>query len=172
MTLIEQYFKFIHPSFPIIAKGTFVEQVEKFYASSFVRPGRNWLGILNLILAIVSHRSQCAFLTPSAHVKAKCLKYFTRARKLCIADGAILHHSSLQQSKVSVPFTFSILAIATGNFNIPIASFYYMLSCIRAWKLCGMALRSSLAMALHLQMKIHICRLRGNPLDTMSGGLL
>jgi hypothetical protein len=115
MTCIDQYFKSVHPSFPIIAKGTFVNQVEEFYASSLVRPGRSWLGIFNLILAIASHRSQCALLTASAHDTANCFKYFTRARKLCMADGAILHHSSLQQIQFEGLCSFYLLNIGHCN---------------------------------------------------------
>jgi hypothetical protein len=115
MALIDQYFKVVHPSFPIIARGTFVDQVEEYYASSLVRPGKNWLGILNLILAIASHRSQCAVLTPSAHDRANCLKYFHRARTLCMGDGAILDNPSLQRVQFEGLSSFYLLNIGHCN---------------------------------------------------------
>jgi hypothetical protein len=115
MTLMNLYFEFVHPSFPIIAKEAFVDQVEAFYAPSLVRPSRNWLGILNLNLAITSHRSQCAMLSPSAHHQAKCLKYFSRARKLCMADGAIFNKPSLQQVQIEGLCSFYLLNIGHCN---------------------------------------------------------
>jgi hypothetical protein len=116
MKLIDEYFRVIHPSFPIIAERTFTDQVERFYALTVVRPGRNWLGILNLIFALASHHIQCALLPPgSVHERTNCLKYFSRAKNLCMAEDAILENTSLQQVQVEGLSSFYLLNI--GHFN-------------------------------------------------------
>jgi hypothetical protein len=115
ISLMDEYFRKIHPSFPIISKSAFLYQAGKFYDLPSVRPGKKWLGIFNLIFALASHHSQCATLSRSAHEGASCFKYFSRARKLCMAENAILEIPSLQQIQAEGLSSFYLLNI--GHYN-------------------------------------------------------
>lgn len=50
--LVDAYFHFVHPEFPIIGRTVFLNQYRSFYANPNVRPGRRWVVLLNLVFAI------------------------------------------------------------------------------------------------------------------------
>ncbi|KAL1965844.1 hypothetical protein VTN77DRAFT_5165 [Rasamsonia byssochlamydoides] len=133
--LMNGYFNNVHPAFPIIRKETFMGQYKSFYSTPFVRPGRRWLAILNLIYAIAARYFR-QIQTERAVTGDDDLVYFSRAWKLGMGESAILGHPDLQQVQVEGLSSFYLLSI--GHIN-------------RSWRVCSMSIRSAIAMGLNLR---------------------
>ncbi|KAJ5369932.1 uncharacterized protein N7496_006024 [Penicillium cataractarum] len=129
--LVESYFQNLHASFPFIGKIIFWEQFRWFYANSDARPGAKWIALLNLVFAVAS-RHNCLVQKQFGAGSS----YFTRAWKLYTSDFATLGHPSLQQ--VQIESLISLYLLLVGQIN-------------RAWRMCGIALRSAVAMGIHLR---------------------
>jgi hypothetical protein len=112
--LMNAYFNTVHPSFPIIGKETFKGQYKSFYSSPFVRPGRRWLAILNLIYAIATRYFRQVH---SEHTDTGDdeLVYFSRAWRLSMGESAILGHPDLQQVQVEGLSSFYLLCMGHVN---------------------------------------------------------
>lgn len=112
--LVDTYFSIIHPFFPIIGKAIFLRQYKSFYSTPFVRPGKRWLAILNLIFGIAArycHQMQSdARDTPDDGPL-----YFSRAWKLSMSDVALLDHPNLQQVQVEGLTSFYLLSVGQVN---------------------------------------------------------
>jgi hypothetical protein len=98
--LIETYFTTFHPSFPIVSKQLFMDQYEMFF-EAFFPPGssKRWLAMLNLKFAIGALYAKLI----NAEWKGsdtEHLKYFGRARLLCLDEGSMLEIADLQQVQV------------------------------------------------------------------------
>ncbi|QGA21768.1 hypothetical protein EYB26_009479 [Talaromyces marneffei] len=135
-SLVQNFFTTVHPTFPIIVPETFVRQVNTFYTSSFVRPGRRWLAILNLVFATSSRCFHHQMQPNSTVANDETLLYFSRAWKLGMQPNALLDHPDLQQ--VQIEGLLAIFLLALGHVN-------------RAWRICGIAIRSATAMGLNLR---------------------
>jgi hypothetical protein len=155
-SLVQNFFTTVHPTFPIIVPETFVHQVNTFYTSSFVRPGRRWLAILNLVFATSSrcfHQMQ-----PNSMVaNDDTLLYFSRAWKLGLKSNTLLDHPDLQQVQIEGLLAIFLLALGhvnrcvlTTNTTTVGTSITNRLD-IRAWRICGIAIRSATAMGLNLR---------------------
>jgi hypothetical protein len=112
--LMNIYFNTVHPSFPIVGKETFLGQVKSFYTTPFVRPGRRWLAILNLIHAIATRCYQQIHLRNIDGGDNE-LVYFSRAWKLGMGENAILGHPDLQQIQVEGLTSFYLLTVGHVN---------------------------------------------------------
>lgn len=121
--LINDYFHIIHPSFPIISQTLFVKQFTSFYSKNDARPGKRWLAILNLILAIASRYRGLVYGENGKGEHYDDLKYFCRAWKLNTADFALANHPDLQQVQVEGLTSFYLLSIGQVNrYIMPLCS--------------------------------------------------
>jgi hypothetical protein len=112
--LVDNYFSIIHPFFPIIGKVIFLRQYKSFYSTPFVRPGKRWLAVLNLIFAISTR--YCHQLQPnSKDTPDDGPLYFSRAWKLSMSDVALLDHPNLQQVQVEGLTSFYLLSVGQVN---------------------------------------------------------
>ena len=118
--LVELYFQIIHPSFPIIGKVTFWGQYKSFYANPFVRPGKRWLGILNLIFALAANYSRLVQ-ESTEDMHENHVVFFSRAWKLSMGDVALLDHPNLQQVQVEGLTSFYLLTV--GQINRCVSTF-------------------------------------------------
>lgn len=167
--LVDRYFQIIHPSFPIIGKVTFWGQYKSFYSSPFVRPGKRWMAILNLIFALAAKYSELARETVDDTIHEDHVVHFSRAWKLSMSDVALLDHPNLQQVQVEGLTSFYLLSVGQINRYVmsllsnlvrrlgwsinsdlyPFPSFF--LSSIRSWRICGISIRSAVTMGLNLR---------------------
>lgn len=113
-SLVQYFFTTVHPTFPIIVPETFIRQVNTFYTSSFVRPGRRWLAILNLVFA-TSSRCLHQMHPDSMVANDDTLVYFSRAWKLGMKANVLLEHPDLQQ--VQIEGLFAMFLLASGHVN-------------------------------------------------------
>lgn len=112
--LVELYFQIIHPSFPILGKLTFWGQYKSFYANPFVRPGKRWMAILNLMFALAAKYSQLVQ-EGTEDSQDDHVVYFSRAWKLSMSDVALLDHPNLQQVQVEGLASFYLLSVGQIN---------------------------------------------------------
>ncbi|KAE8396936.1 hypothetical protein BDV37DRAFT_292981 [Aspergillus pseudonomiae] len=54
--LVRLYFHTVHPSFPIISRLSFTQQLESYYTKPYLRPTKKWLAILNLVFAAAAYQ--------------------------------------------------------------------------------------------------------------------
>ncbi|KAE8389204.1 fungal-specific transcription factor domain-containing protein [Aspergillus alliaceus] len=133
--LVDKYFSVIHPFFPIIGKAIFLRQYKSFYSTPFVRPGKRWLAILNMIFAIAAR--YCRQLqADDQDTPDDGPLYFSRAWKLSMSDVALLDHPNLQQIQVEGLTSFYLLSVGQVN---------------RSWRICGTSIRSAVIMGLNLR---------------------
>lgn len=114
-SLVQNFFTTIHPTFPIIVPDTFVRQVNTFYTSSFVRPGRRWLAVLNLVFATSSRGFHRQMHPDSMATNDDTLLYFSRAWKLGMKANTLLEHPDLQQ--VQIEGLLALFLLASGHVN-------------------------------------------------------
>ena len=165
--LVDRYFQIIHPSFPIIGKVTFWGQYESFYSSPFIRPGKRWMAILNLIFALAVRYSELAHENVDDTIHQDHVVYFSRAWKLSMSDVALLDHPNLQQVQVEGLTSFYLLSV--GQINRYVISLlsnlvrrlgwsinsdlhpFLSLPSIRSWRIGGISVRSAVTMGLNLR---------------------
>ncbi|KAE8389573.1 fungal-specific transcription factor domain-containing protein [Aspergillus alliaceus] len=133
--LLHLYFHTVHPSFPIVSRISFTQQLESYYANPNLRPTKRWLAILNLVLAAAA---KFAHLVPQPWVQSmdSPMVYFARAQRLSITGSQLTDHPNLQQ--VQIEGLTAFLCMAFGHIN-------------RSWRACGIAIRSSIAMGINLR---------------------
>ncbi|KAE8156873.1 fungal-specific transcription factor domain-containing protein [Aspergillus tamarii] len=133
--LTHLYFHTVHPSFPIISRVSFTQQLESYYTKPYLRPTKKWLAILNLVFAAAA---KFAHLVPQHLVQAMeaPMVYFSRAQRLNFTGSQLIDHPDLQQ--VQVEGLIAFLCMAFGHIN-------------RSWRACGVAIRSSIAMGINLR---------------------
>lgn len=112
--LVQNFFTTVHPTFPIIVRDTFIRQVNNYY-TSFVRPGRRWLAILNLVFATSSRCYHYQMQPNSLAANDDSMLYFSRAWKLSMKENALLDHPDLQQ--VQIEGLAAIFLLASGHVN-------------------------------------------------------
>lgn len=112
--LFRSYMDSVHPSFPILGKTTFTDQFYKKLEKENMRPGDNWLSIINLVFAIgakYSHLVQAEWRGDDRDH----LIYFTRARKLGFNNQSILAHADLQRVQIAGLMAFYFTAVNQIN---------------------------------------------------------
>lgn len=112
--LVDRYFQIVHPTFPIISKATFWGQYRSFYSTPFLRPGKRWMAILNLIFALATRYSQLVQ-EATKDLEVDHLVYFSRAWKLSMSNVALLDHPNLQQVQVEGLTSFYLLSVGQIN---------------------------------------------------------
>lgn len=150
-SLVQNFFTTVHPTFPIIVPETFVRQVNTFYTSPYVRPGRRWLAILNLVFATSSRCFHRQVHPDSMMANDDTLLYFSRAWKLGMKANTLLEHPDLQQ--VQIEGLLAIFLLASGHVNrfVLNSRAAIIANRLRAWRICGIAIRSATAMGLNLR---------------------
>lgn len=114
--LVDDYFQTVHPTFPIIGKMIFLRQYKSFFTTPFVRPGKRWLAILNLVFAIATRYSrQMKGTSENALDDDDDFVYFKRAWKLSMSDVALLDHPNLQQVQVEGLTAFYLASVGQVN---------------------------------------------------------
>lgn len=85
--LLETYFGKFHGSFPIIGKVPIQAQYRVFSSRADVRPGKQWLAVLNLVFAIATtHLSHIGHHVSSNETH---VEFFSRAWKLCMNKDSL-----------------------------------------------------------------------------------
>lgn len=124
--LFQNYLETVHATFPFIGKTTFASQYQTLYENNNIRPGANWLAILNLIFAIgakYSHLIQ----TEWRGDERDHLIYFTRARVLAMNGESLFSHPDLQQVQVAALMSFYLMATNQINRQVPCIKAPYIL---------------------------------------------
>jgi Fungal specific transcription factor domain len=100
--ILWSYFRSIHPFFPIVREKLFLEQYRSLWgvANANPRPGRKWLAIFNMILAIGCKQLQ--FLQEPLPADLNDEIFFSRARILSVNESMTFEHADLQQVQVEV----------------------------------------------------------------------
>ncbi|KAJ5138998.1 uncharacterized protein N7515_003846 [Penicillium bovifimosum] len=131
--LVDAYFQFVNPTFPIIGKAIFLNQYRSFYANPNVRPGKRWIAVLNLVFAIATRHSLLI-----DQPQPDCddhRTYFARACKLSV-ETSLLGQPDLQQAQVEGLAGFYLLSVGQVN---------------KSWRIVGTAIRSAVTMGLHIR---------------------
>lgn len=98
--LVDAFFQTVHPSFPVIMKGLFMSQYNMFFQTYFPpASSKRWLAMLNLIFAIGSLYGKLAN-SQWKGTDMEHLKFFARARSLCLDDGSLFETADMQQVQV------------------------------------------------------------------------
>lgn len=113
--LVQTFFNTVHVDLPILGKETFLNQFNTFYTTPFVRPGRKWLAILNLVFAIASRSGHHQIQNTLLNVGEETLQYFSRSWKLGMKDTCLLDHPDLQQVQVEGLTAFFLLSLGHTN---------------------------------------------------------
>ncbi|KOS42460.1 hypothetical protein ACN38_g6656 [Penicillium nordicum] len=133
--LVDRYFQVAHASFPIVGKEIFLSQCRSFYSNSTTLPGGKWMALLNMVFAIAARHSELSGdksqLDHTVHTV-----YFSRAWRLHTSDSVLLENPNLQQTQVEGLISLYLLSIGDAN---------------RAWRKCGIAIQSAVAMGIHLR---------------------
>jgi hypothetical protein len=109
--LIHIYLKSVHPSFPIIRQDLFTDQVRRLYSAGSINPGKKWLAVFNLVLAIGSKHSTLT----GKGVQKDGNVFYARAQTLNIAESILNDHEDLQQVQIETLAAFSLLTSARIN---------------------------------------------------------
>ncbi|KAJ5779361.1 hypothetical protein N7457_007081 [Penicillium paradoxum] len=133
--LVDRYFQVAHASFPIIGKEIFLSQCRSFYSNMTTHPGNKWMALLNMVFAIAARHSELASDGPQPDRNNHAI-YFSRAWRLIMSENVLLDHPNLQQTQVEALVSLYMLSIGQAN---------------RAWRLCGIAIQSAIAMGIHLR---------------------
>ncbi|KAL4783271.1 hypothetical protein BJX76DRAFT_330176 [Aspergillus varians] len=107
------YFQKVHKSLPIIRECLFMEQYGRLFANTSLYPGRKWLAIFNLVLAISSRFCRYSQQDAIGAVDEDVL--FARAKSLSISENVLYDHENLQQVQAEVLMGFYLLVISQVN---------------------------------------------------------
>ena len=112
--LIQVYLNTIQASLPFIRHDVFLEQFERCYSRQKLNPGRKWLAVFNLVLAI-----GCAFSRLSQQNMqrdpGKETLFFARAKSLSVSENILYHHDDLQQVQSEALMAFFFLIMSQIN---------------------------------------------------------
>ncbi|KAJ5161356.1 hypothetical protein N7492_006748 [Penicillium capsulatum] len=136
--LYQVYLEKAHPSFPVIRPDLFHDQLDRCYCEKR-NPGRKWLALFNVILAIA-----CALSRLSAQKQPHAVDedvFSARARALGLSGQLLYDHSDLQQVQTETLMAFYFLIQSQIN---------------RSWKMIGIAARSSIALGLNIDKRTNI----------------
>lgn len=147
--LVDGYFHAVHPTFPIVGKMIFLAQYKSFYSAHYVRPGKRWLAILNLIFAIAARHARHLY-NETQNGSDDSLVYFSRAWKLSMSDTALLEHPNLQQVQVEGLTSFYLMSIGQVNRYGPYLTISH--SSAQFWFTQG--LRSSYPSLIHMVVQV------------------
>lgn len=115
--ILWSYFKYIHPFFPIVRANLFLDQYKSLWVETSPRPGRKWLAIFNMILAIGCRQLQ--FVQEPLPDDVNDSLFFARARELSINENMTLEHADLQQVQVEALVTLYFMVSMQINRLVP-----------------------------------------------------
>lgn len=130
--LLRIYMESVQPSLPVLRTDLFTDQFDIFYSGNSSHPGRKWLALLNLVFAISTRLCQIS----GQDTQNMGHQFFSRAQMLNISESIVEDHEDLQQVQLEALAAFYLLTSSHVN---------------RAWKMIGVATRSSISLGLHLQ---------------------
>ncbi|MCJ1397596.1 hypothetical protein MMC11_000791 [Xylographa trunciseda] len=133
--LLNTYLESVHPTFPIVGKLNFSNQVRNFFDNDQSRPGKHWLAILNLVFAIAAKYTHLVKSEARGDERDH-LVYFTRGRLLGMDADSVLAQPDLQRVQITALMAFYLLSINQIN---------------RSWTVCGISIRYSVSLGLHLR---------------------
>ncbi|KAJ5559440.1 hypothetical protein N7513_001839 [Penicillium frequentans] len=131
--LLQYYLDKIQVSMPIIRQDLFLNQYDRFYSERALNPGRQWLSIFNMVMAISS--AFCRLSSQDMRHVADETTFYTRAKLLNTSDSIIFEHDDLQDVQFEALIAFFFLIISQVN---------------RSWKMIGIAVRSGIALGINL----------------------
>lgn len=105
--LLNAYLDKVHPSLPLTRRDLFLEQYEKAFSYPGINPGKQWLGIMNMVLTIGRRLKNLFNSGNAAHADE--MMFFTRARALSTSDGPLYSPDDLQQVQFLVLMAFYFL---------------------------------------------------------------
>ncbi|CAG8904786.1 unnamed protein product [Penicillium egyptiacum] len=133
--LVDRYFQVAHASFPVVGKAIFLSQCRSFYSNSTTHPGAKWMALLNMVFAIAARHCELSGDQPQLDHNIHTV-YFSRAWRLHTSESVLLETPNLQQTQVEGLISLYLLSIGQVN---------------RAWRKCGIAIQSAVAMGIHLR---------------------
>lgn len=100
--LVEIYFETFHPSFPMVSKTLFMSQYGLLFETYFPPFSSNrWLALLNLKFAIAAlYAKLMNFQWRGSGSDADHLRFFARARALCLDQSGLLEVADVQHVQV------------------------------------------------------------------------
>ncbi|KAJ5272251.1 hypothetical protein N7524_005520 [Penicillium chrysogenum] len=133
--LVDRYFQVAHASFPVVGKAIFLSQCRSFYSQSTTHPGNKWMALLNIVFAIAARHFELSGDQPQLDHNIHAV-YFSRAWLLHTSESVLLEGPNLQQTQVEGLISLYLLSVGQAN---------------RAWRKCGIAIQSAVAMGIHLR---------------------
>jgi hypothetical protein len=112
--LVEVYFQTVHPAFPVIEKSMFLRQCQSLYTNRNMQPGKRWLAILNLIIAI-SARHSLLMGNRSMEEYGEHRVYFSRSWWLSRGGDTLFDNPNLQQVQIEALTGFYLLSVGQVN---------------------------------------------------------
>jgi hypothetical protein len=100
-------------SFPILRESFFRHQYERFYAEPNAQPGKNWLGILNMVFAIASR--YCFLAGMNIQQGHKDTIFYTRAVILKGDSNTVSSNPDLQLVQLETLFSFYLMITSEVN---------------------------------------------------------
>jgi hypothetical protein len=110
--LFQTYLDSVHPSFPIIGRLNFKDQLRRF--ADPTRTPAMWRTILNLVFAIAAKYAHLVHLELRGDERDH-LIYFTRARKLGMNSESLLAQPELQRVQIAGLMSFYLMSINQIN---------------------------------------------------------
>lgn len=111
--LLHIYRSKVDTSFPMIRWGLFMDQYRRLFSESSINPGRRWLAVFNMVLAI--GRTFCQVSKQDLQGYADEDAFFARARSLNISDTVLYDYEDLQQVQVETLMAFYFLIVSRVN---------------------------------------------------------
>lgn len=111
--LLQVYLDKVHNDIPLIRKCLFLEQYRRLFLGNRVNPGRGWLAIFNMVLAIASR-----FCKVSGHEfmgEPDDNVFFARAKALNLSENIGYDHEDLQQVQAEVLVAFYFITVSQVN---------------------------------------------------------
>lgn len=105
--LLNAYLDRVHPSLPLIRRELFLEQYEQAFSYSGINPGKQWLGIMNMVLTIGCRLKNLYNSENAAHADE--MMFFSRARALSASGDLLYSPDGLQQVQFLVLMAFYFL---------------------------------------------------------------
>lgn len=128
--LFHVFLKEVHTVLPVIREDLFIEQYQRFYSKSSKPPGKKWLAVFNMVLAIGSRF--CRASPQDGQDVGDEQIFLSRAKILNYSEV----YGDLQQVQAETLTAFYLLSSSQIN---------------RSWKTIGIATRSAIALGLNLE---------------------
>lgn len=101
------YLDKVQPSLPILRQDLFMAQYRQVFSKPQHSPGKQWLGVLNLVIAIGSRLKNLR--SSDNEIQANERMFFYRAKSLFASDDLIYSHDDLQKVQFLTLMTFYFL---------------------------------------------------------------